>query len=41
MDLSNEYQDLCWQAGIATYPSIPRAGAALAGLLRWQGMRVD
>jgi acetyltransferase len=41
LDLSNEYQELCWRAGIATYPSIPRAGAGLAGLLRWQGMRVD
>ena len=39
LDLSNEYQELCWRAGIATYPSIARAGAGLAGLLRWQAMR--
>lgn len=33
-----EFQDLCWRAGIATYPTIARAGVALANLLRWQAM---
>lgn len=33
-----EFQELCWRAGIATFPSIARAGVALANLLRWQAM---
>ncbi|MEX2081354.1 MAG: CoA-binding protein, partial [Dehalococcoidia bacterium] len=36
---SVDFQDLCWQKGIATYPSIARAAQALSALLRWQGMR--
>ncbi|HJP41873.1 MAG TPA: CoA-binding protein [Dehalococcoidia bacterium] len=38
---SAEFQEFCWQAGMATYPSIPRAAQALSNLLRWQDMRVD
>ncbi len=33
-----EFQDLCWRAGLATYPSIARAGVALGKLLQWQRM---
>lgn len=33
---SEEFQDLCWRAGLATYPSIARAGVALGKLLEWQ-----
>lgn len=36
---AEEFQEFCWQNGIATYPSIVRAGNALARLLEWQGMR--
>lgn len=36
---SLDFQDMCWRAGIATYPSIARAGVALGHLLRWQRMR--
>ncbi len=35
----NEFQEQCWKAGIATYPSIARAGKAVARLLEWQRMR--
>jgi len=35
-DHSNDFQDLCWRNGFATYPSIARAATALAGLLEWQ-----
>ncbi len=35
---SLDFQELCWRAGIATYPSIARAGVALGHLLRWQLM---
>ncbi len=34
-----EFQELCWRNGLATYPSIARAGRSLASLLRWQSMR--
>lgn len=37
-ELTLEFQDLCWRAGLATYPSIARAGQALARLLDWQAM---
>lgn len=36
LDQSNEFQEMCWRNGIATYPSIARAGVALANLLEWQ-----
>ncbi len=36
---SLEFQEFCWQNEVATYPSIARAGAALARLLQWQRMR--
>lgn len=35
----NEFQESCARAGIATYPSIARAGVGLARLLQWQAMR--
>ncbi len=35
---SQEFTEICWRAGIATYPSIARAGVALARLLEWQRM---
>ncbi len=38
-ELSLEFQELCWKNGLATYPSIARAGNALARLLEWQAMR--
>jgi acyl-CoA synthetase (NDP forming) len=38
-ELANDFQEACWRAGLATYPTIQRAGAALAGLLKWQAMR--
>ncbi|MBI2767859.1 MAG: CoA-binding protein [Chloroflexi bacterium] len=36
---TNEMQEMLWRNGIAVYPSIARAGHALANLLRWQRMR--
>jgi acyl-CoA synthetase (NDP forming) len=36
---SQDFIDQCWRAGIATYPTIARAGVALARLLEWQKMR--
>jgi acyl-CoA synthetase (NDP forming) len=33
---ASEFQDLCWRGGLATFPSVARAGRALAGLLEWQ-----
>lgn len=33
---ANEFQDLCWRGGLATYPSITRAAHALGRLLWWQ-----
>ncbi len=33
------FQQLCGQAGLATYPSIARAGNALARLIEWQRLR--
>jgi acetyltransferase len=38
-ELGNDFQEALWRAGLATYPTIARAGAALANLLRWQAMR--
>ncbi|MFN0096094.1 MAG: acetate--CoA ligase family protein [Dehalococcoidia bacterium] len=38
-DRAEEFQEFCWQAGIATYPSIARAGVALARLVQWQATR--
>ncbi|MEX0781317.1 MAG: CoA-binding protein [Dehalococcoidia bacterium] len=38
-ELSLEFQEMCWKNGLATYPSIARAGNALARLLEWQAMR--
>ncbi len=37
-DLTNDFQEACWREGLATYPSIARAGQALARLLEWQAM---
>jgi acyl-CoA synthetase (NDP forming) len=34
-----EFQELCWKAGLATYPSIARAGHALAKQLEWQRLQ--
>jgi acyl-CoA synthetase (NDP forming) len=31
-----EFQERCWRAGLATYPTVARAGKALASLLHWQ-----
>ncbi len=39
LEQANYFQEACSKRGIATYPSIARAGAALAKLLQWQGMR--
>jgi acyl-CoA synthetase (NDP forming) len=36
---AREYQEMCWRAGLATYPSVVRAAQSLANLLRWQGLR--
>jgi acyl-CoA synthetase (NDP forming) len=33
---STDFQDLCWHQGLATFPSIARAGQALANLVEWQ-----
>lgn len=33
---ASDFQELCWKNGLATYPSIARAGQALASLLEWQ-----
>jgi hypothetical protein len=38
-DQSNDFQEALWRNGIATYPSIARAGVGLARLLEWQKMR--
>lgn len=38
---SAEFQELCWKSGLATFPSIARAGQALANLLTWQSRRPD
>jgi acyl-CoA synthetase (NDP forming) len=38
---SIDFQDLCWQNGLATYPSVARAAGGLARLLQWQGMQRD
>lgn len=35
----DEFQELCWRAGLATYPSIARAARGLANLLRLQSLR--
>jgi hypothetical protein len=36
---SAEFQELCWKRGLATFPSIARAGHALANLVEWQQRR--
>ncbi len=33
---ANEFQELCWRGGLATFPSITRAAQALGRLLWWQ-----
>ncbi len=33
---SADFQELCWRQGLATFPSIARAGQALANLVEWQ-----
>ena len=38
-DASLEFQEMCWQAGLATYPSVARAAKALSNLLKWQSYR--
>ncbi|MCC6958777.1 MAG: CoA-binding protein [Dehalococcoidia bacterium] len=35
-DQSATFQELCWRQGLATFPSIVRAGQALANLVEWQ-----
>lgn len=35
---SNDFQELAWHAGLATFPSIARAANALARVLAWQRM---
>ncbi|MBK7328868.1 MAG: CoA-binding protein [Dehalococcoidia bacterium] len=35
-DQSSEFQELCWRQGLATFPSIARAGIALANLVEWR-----
>ncbi len=37
-DFSNQFQEICWRHGVATYPSVARAAQALSNLLRWQAM---
>lgn len=39
LEQANYFQEACYRRGIATYPSIARAGAALANLLKWQSLR--
>ncbi|MCL4240991.1 MAG: CoA-binding protein [Dehalococcoidia bacterium] len=34
-----DFQELCWRANLATYPSIARAGIALGNLLAWQQLQ--
>ena len=34
-----DFQELCWREGLATYPSIARAGIALGNLLAWQQLQ--
>jgi acyl-CoA synthetase (NDP forming) len=36
---SIDFQELCWKQGLATFPSIARAGQALANLVEWQRRR--
>jgi acyl-CoA synthetase (NDP forming) len=36
---ANYFQEQCYRNGVATYPSIARAGNSLAKLLRWQRTR--
>lgn len=36
---SNDFQELAWRAGLATFPSIARAATALARVLAWKRMR--
>ncbi len=38
-DMSADFQELCWRAGLATFPSIARAGIALSNLVEWQRRR--
>lgn len=35
-ELSLEFQEACWRQGLATFPSIARAGQALANVIQWQ-----
>jgi acyl-CoA synthetase (NDP forming) len=41
MEQAVAFQELCWQAGFPTFPSIPRAANALAKVLRWRQARED
>jgi hypothetical protein len=38
-DQSLDFQEACWESGIATYPSVARAGRGLGRLLQWQRMQ--
>ena len=38
-EMATEFQELCWENGLATYPGTERAARALSGLIRWQEMR--
>ena len=38
---ANDFQEACWQRGLAVYPGIARAAQGLANMLRWQEMRAE
>ncbi len=39
LEQANYFQEQCYRRGIATYPSIARAGNALSKLLQWQALQ--
>ena len=41
MEQTLPFQELCWEAHIPVFPSIPRAANALAKVLRWRQARED
>ena len=41
MQRATYLQEQCWRAGLAVYPTIPRAANAVAKLLRWREQRED
>ena len=38
-EMSADFQEQCWRNGLATFPSIARAGNAIANLVEWQRRR--